>query len=53
MHRPAWARSAQEAADLLKEKRLSTLQRSILQQNLDRAKTVLDSIDKDQSAPGF
>ncbi|ABS65787.1 hypothetical protein [Xanthobacter sediminis] len=52
MHRPAWARSAQEAADLLKEKRLSTLQRSILQQNLDRAKTVLDSIDRDQSAPG-
>lgn len=52
MHRPAWARSAQEAADLLKEKRLSTFQRSILQQNLDRAKTVLDSIDKDQSAPG-
>lgn len=51
-HRPAWARSAQEAADLLKEKRLSTLQRSILQQNLDRAKTVLDSIDRDQSAPG-
>lgn len=52
MHRPAWARSAQEAADLLKEKRLSTLQRRILQQDLERAKTVLDSIDKDQSAPG-
>lgn len=52
MHRPAWARSAQEAADLLKEKRLSTLQRRILQQDLERAKSVLDSIDKDQSAPG-
>lgn len=51
-HRPVWARSAQEAADLLKEKRLSTLQRRILQQDLERAKTVLDSIDKDQSAPG-
>lgn len=47
-HRTAWARSAQEAADLLKEKRLSTLQRTILQQDLGRAKAVLNSIDKDQ-----
>ena len=52
MHRSAWARSAQEAADLLKEKRLSTLQRGILQQDLDRAKTILDSIDQDRTAPG-
>lgn len=51
-HRPAWARSAQEAADLLKEKRLSTLQRSILQQDLERANTVLVGIDEDRSAPG-
>ncbi|MGN7755560.1 integrase [Sinorhizobium sp. 22678] len=50
-HRPAWARSAQEAADLLKEKRLSTLQRSILQQDLERANTVLVGIDEDRSAP--
>jgi len=51
-HRPAWARSADEAASLLKEKRLSQLQRSSLQQDLERAKTVLNNIDKDQSAPG-
>lgn len=50
-HRPAWARSVQEATSLLKEKRLSKLQRSILQQDLERAKTVLNSIDKDKSAP--
>jgi len=49
-HRPAWARSAEEAASLLKEKRLSQLQRSILQQDLERARKVLNSIDKDQSA---
>lgn len=53
MHRPTWARSAKEAADLLKEKRLSTLQRSILQEDLDRANKVLDSIDNDRFAPGF
>ena len=51
-HRPVWARSAQEAATLLKEKRLSRLQRGILQQDLERARKVLDSIDKGQSAPG-
>ncbi|WP_342588929.1 integrase [Rhizobium phaseoli] len=51
-HRPAWARAAEEAANLLKEKRLSQLQRSILQQNLERARTVLNGIDKDRSAPG-
>jgi len=51
-HRSAWARSAEEAASLLKEKRLSQLQRSILQQDLERARKVLDSIDKGQSAPG-
>ena len=51
-HRPAWARSAQEAADLLKEKRLSTLQRSILQQDLERARKVLAGIDEARSAPG-
>ncbi|WP_095204694.1 integrase [Mesorhizobium carmichaelinearum] len=51
-HRPVWARSAQEAATLLKEKRVSQLQRSILQQDLERARKVLDSIDEGQSAPG-
>lgn len=51
-HRPAWARSAEEATNLLKEKRLSQLQRSILQQDLDRSMAVLDSIDQDRTAPG-
>lgn len=51
-HRAAWVRSAHEAASLLKEKRLSQLQRSILQQDLERARTVLNGIDKDRSAPG-
>ncbi|MGB3833292.1 MAG: hypothetical protein WA975_15690 [Mesorhizobium sp.] len=51
-HRPAWTRSAEEAASLLKEKRLSQLQRRILQQDLERAKTVLSNIDRDQPAPG-
>ncbi|PZR83282.1 MAG: integrase [Stutzerimonas stutzeri] len=51
-HRPAWARSAQEAADMLKEKRLSTLQRSILQQDIERANTVLAAIDEDRSTLG-
>lgn len=51
-HRPAWACSAEEATSLLKEKRLSQLQRSILQQDLERARKVLNRIDKGQSAPG-
>nr|WP_157357696.1 integrase [Mesorhizobium metallidurans] len=51
-HRPAWARSAEEATSLLKEKRLSQLQRSILQQDLDRSMAVLNSIDQDRTAPG-
>ncbi|KAA3448456.1 integrase [Mesorhizobium sp. SARCC-RB16n] len=51
-HRPAWARSAEEAASLLKEKRLSQLQRSILQRDLERAKTVLSNIDRGQPVPG-
>ncbi|WP_054313310.1 hypothetical protein [Mesorhizobium sp. 1M-11] len=45
-HRPAWARSAQEATSLLKEKRLSQLQRNILQQELERTMTILTNIDE-------
>ena len=45
-HRPAWARSADEARAVLKEKRLSSLQRSALQQDLARIETVLDDIDR-------
>lgn len=51
-HRPAWARSAQEARNLLKEKRLSPLQRSILQQDLERMMAVLTSIDEVRIASG-
>ncbi|WP_234879223.1 hypothetical protein [Sinorhizobium americanum] len=38
-HRPAWARSAQEIKSLLKEKRLSELQRNILLEELERTMT--------------
>jgi hypothetical protein len=43
-HRPAWARSANECKALLKEKRLSSLQRAALQQDLERIEAVLDDI---------
>lgn len=45
-HRPTWARSADEARAVLKEKRLSSLQRSALQQDLARIEAVLDDIDR-------
>jgi hypothetical protein len=45
-HRPVWARSADEARAVLKEKRLSSLQRSALQQDLARIEAVLDDIDR-------
>ena len=45
-HRAAWARSAQEAKSLLKEKPLSSLQRTALQQEIERIETVLDNIDR-------
>ena len=44
-HRPAWVRSADEARAVLKEKRLSSLQRSALQQDLARIEAVLHDID--------
>lgn len=44
-HRPAWARSADEARAVLKEKRLSSLQRSALQHDLARIEAVLHDID--------
>lgn len=50
-HRPAWARSAQDAKSLLREKRLSDLQRTILQQDLDRMMVVLSDLDKNPTAP--
>lgn len=49
-HRPAWARSADEARNLLKEKHLPHLQRAILQKDLDRLLAVLDGIDQNGTA---
>ena len=40
-HRPAWARSADGARALLKEKRLSALQRAVVKQDLERIEAVL------------
>lgn len=45
-HRPAWSRSADDARALLKEKRLSPLQRSIVKQDLERIEAVLDGIGR-------
>jgi hypothetical protein len=50
-HRPARGRSAQEATSLLKEKRLSKLQRNILQQDRERAKTALNSQTRTEPHP--
>jgi hypothetical protein len=45
-HQPAWARSANECRAFLKEKRLSSLQRGALQQDLERIESVLKDIDR-------
>lgn len=44
-HRPAWARTADNARALLKEKRLSELQRSVLAREVHRIETVLSDVD--------
>jgi hypothetical protein len=44
-HRPAWARTADNARALLREKRLSALQRAALAQDLRRIETVLSAVD--------
>jgi hypothetical protein len=44
-HRPAWARTADNARALLKENRLSELQRSVLAQEVHRIETVLSDVD--------
>lgn len=51
-HRPAWSRSADDARALLKEKRLSPLQRTALAQDLERIEGVMDSISCDANADG-
>jgi hypothetical protein len=43
-HRPAWSRAADDARALLAEKRLSTLQRATLVEDLDRIEAVLNGI---------
>ncbi|QDG94765.1 integrase (plasmid) [Rhizobium sp. NIBRBAC000502774] len=44
-HRPAWAGAAESARSVLKEKRLSELQRLSIEQDLRRIETVLSDID--------
>jgi len=48
-HRPVWARAADDAKMLLREKRLSELQRVALRRDLDRIEAVLDGITKPAS----
>jgi hypothetical protein len=45
-HRPVWARAADDARILLREKRLSELQRVGLRRDLDLIDSVLDGITK-------
>ncbi|WCK80379.1 integrase [Agrobacterium fabrum] len=44
-HRPAWAGAAENARSVLKEKRLSELQRLAVEQDLQRIEKVLSDID--------
>lgn len=44
-HRPAWAGAAENARSVLKEKRLSELQRLAVEQDLQRMEKVLSDID--------
>jgi hypothetical protein len=48
-HRPIWTRAADDARILLREKRLSELQRVALRRDLDRIEAVLDGITKPTS----
>jgi hypothetical protein len=48
-HRPVWTRAADDAGILLREKRLSELQRVALRRDLDRIEAVLDGITKPAS----
>jgi hypothetical protein len=50
-HRPIWERSANEARALLREKRLSGLQRGTLQREFDRITDVLVQIAPDGAPP--
>jgi len=50
-HRPGWERGAGEARTLLREKRLSGLQRIALEQDLRRIEAVLARITPDRALP--
>ena len=50
-HRPVWERSADEARMLLREKRLPGLQRTALQQEVDRIEGVLARIAPEGATP--
>lgn len=45
-HRPAWARAADDVRELLREKRLSSAQRTVLAGELARFEAVLDDLDQ-------
>ena len=49
-HRPVWAQAADDAKLLLREKRLSELQRTALRRDLDRIEAVIDRITTPASA---
>ena len=51
-HRPAWARASDDAKALLKEKRLSELQRTALTQDIRRIEAVLDGAVKSAAPIG-
>ena len=51
-HRPAWARAADDAKALLKEKRLSELQRAALTQDIRRIEAILDGAMKSTASIG-
>lgn len=50
-HRPVWARARDDAALMLKEKRLSSAQRTILKADIARYKHVIDAVDAPAAAP--
>ncbi len=50
-HRPVWLKARDEAAALLKEKRLSRAQRTILKSDIARYSGVVDAIDTDPPKP--
>src|SRR5574337_273930 len=52
-HRQAWARAANECRTFLKEKRLSSLQRGALQQDLERIESVLSAHSRTIESGGF